>query len=229
MENVANICLITQGLLWLLVLSQVKADFWAEAGEEQLSLKRKQVAGKIKVHWVALVPRVSTISQMLQCWSRSASHWMSWLSYSTLWPQLVCQLGKSCFVYLKRSFLARNEYRSDNPDSFESTKRFWRDQAFIASVEILEMQRGLSVCVELLAGRWETCLFSWLCFPSTAVPAAVEEEEARMRGMRDRTVNTAARESASYITRSASLDSGDMAGKQQKKCPVAIFSPNQHL
>lgn len=128
------------------------------------------------------MPRVSTVSQIPWCWSFPVSRWMPWLSYGTLQPQLGCQLAKSCCVYLKRSFLARNEYRSDNPDSVESTKPFWRDQAFVASVESLEMQSGLSARVGLPGGRWETCLFSWLCFRSTAVPAAGVKEEARMQG-----------------------------------------------
>ena len=222
MRNVASICLITWGLLWLLVLSQVNADFWGE-GEEQLCLRRKHVAGKIKVHRVALMPRGSTVWQIPWCWSSPASHWPPWLSYSTLWPQLGCQLGKSCRVYLKRSFFARIEYGSDKPDSFENMKQFWRDQASIESVENSEMQSGLGV-----RAGWQTVAGRPVCFHGSVFPRQPSPlwEWRRRRGCKGQDCYAPARGSASYITRS---DVGDTAGKQQLKCPVAIFSPDGHL
>lgn len=76
------------------------------------------------------------------------------------------QLGSSCCVCLKRSFLARNEYSSDNPDSFECMKHFWREQGFVILVE-------QALCTsEVLGGHCETHLFSSLCFPLTTLPAA---------------------------------------------------------
>lgn len=169
---------------------------------------------------------VSTVSQTPQCWCNVVSCWMPWLSCVTLGPQLGSPLGKTCCVYLKRSFLVRNDYKSDSPDSFESTKPFCRHQAFITSVGSLEMQNELSVYVWLLGGRWEPRSFPRLRFPLTAAPAVGARKEAQMRvtGWQ-----CCCRRSASYITCLASLDSGDMAGKQQQKCPVAIFSPERHL
>lgn len=85
---------------------------------------------------------------------------------------MALQLSNLGCIYLKRSFLARSDCRSDSPDSFESVEQWWRDQAFIILVESLEMQSRLCAHMRLLGGHWETHLFSCFCFPSITSPPA---------------------------------------------------------
>lgn len=108
------------------------------------------------------------------------SRWTPWLSCSTVQPQLGCQLGNHAVFILRGHSWPGISTDLAVPDSCEGTKQCWRAEAFVTSVESLEMQSGLSLC--LGCGQvLETCLFSWLCFPSTAILAAGTQEEVWMQ------------------------------------------------
>lgn len=135
--------------------------------------------GNGKEHRVALVPRVSTASHTPQCWS-SASCWTPWSSCSALQPQLGCQLGKSRCVYPERSFLARDRCRSGSPRELRRNEAELESRGFRhIGGKFGDAEWVLSVL--WAGGCWETCLFSWLCFPSTAILTAGAQDEVWMQ------------------------------------------------
>lgn len=172
MQNIASICSVTQGLLWSLVLTQVKAEKIRDSlikNKTKCTQTYKQVAGNINVCWAAFVPQGSTIPQM----PRSSPPSLAIIQHSS---QLGFQPGNSCSVYLESSFLARIEYRSDDPDSSRSMKQFLRDQDFIALVKRLEITSGGSAHPVLPGSCWECCCFSWLFCPPRAISTAGRKE-----------------------------------------------------
>lgn len=109
------------------------------------------------------------------------------------------------------------------PESFERMKRCWRAEAFVTSLESLGMWRGFSLCFGLWADAGRLVCLHGSAFPQQ--PSSLQRHRRRCE-CKSWGCCATARASASSITCSASLGSGDMAGKQQQKCPVAIFSPD---
>lgn len=107
------------------------------------------------------------------------------------------------------------------PDNFERTRQCWRAEAFSTSVESFEMQSGFSLCFGLWAVTGRPVCFHGSAFPRQ--PSSLQEHRRRW-GCKSWGCCATARASASSILCSASLGSGDMAGKQQQKSPVAVFS-----
>lgn len=160
-------------------------------------------------------------SQTPRGWS-AASCWTPWSSCSTVQPQLGCQLGNHAVFILRGHSWPGISTDLAVPDSCEGTKQGWRAEAFVTSVESLEVQRGLSLC--LGCGQcWRSVCFHGSVFPQQ--PSSLQEHR-RSCACKSWGCCASARASASSITRSASLGSGGRAGKQLQKGPVAIFSPD---
>lgn len=109
MQNIASICSVTQGLLWLLVRTQVKAEKRRDSlikNKTQCTQTYEQVAGNINCCWAAFVPQGSTIPQMPQ--SSPVSPKSPWPSYSTHHSWAFSQVTHAVFIWRAHSWPGLN-------------------------------------------------------------------------------------------------------------------------
>lgn len=187
MENVASI-FIYHGTSVVVVTSQVKADWWGK-GERTTFFAVLEIGGSTERPWchVSALLHKHHSAALQHCWtpwSALCNHsWaVSWVSHAVFilrghsWPVIDADLAV--------------------PESCEGMRQSWRAEAFVTSVESLEMQSGFSLCSGL-GGAGRPVCSRGSAFPRQ--PSSLQEHRMRF-GCKSRGCCATARASASSIS-----------------------------
>lgn len=212
MENVASV-FIYHGVSVVGSNESGWIRLMGQGGKGQLCSQRKQSVGKRCMEW--LLCHVSALLHQ----GHSAAH--------PGYPTALCNhswavswVGHAVFVLRGHSWPGIHADLA-LPDSLERTEQCWR--AELSSRGWRVWRCGVGSVLWAVGGCREISLWCGSAFPRQ--PSSLQEHRRRC-GCRRRGCCATARASASSTTRTASLGSADTPGKQQQKCPPAIFSPD---